>query len=41
MMPAWCIKYPSVHMHLNSCYLFKDIVVNYILVYARASFIAE
>lgn len=41
MMPAWCIKYPSIHMHLNSCYLFKDIVVNYVLVYARASFIVK
>lgn len=33
MMPAWCIKYPSIHTHLNSYYLFKDIVVNYVLVY--------
>lgn len=39
-MPAWCIKYPSIHMHLNSCYLFKNIV-NYALVYARTSFIAK
>lgn len=23
MMPAWCIKYPSIHMHLNSCYLLR------------------
>lgn len=41
MMPAWCIKYPSIHMHLNSYYLFKDIVVNYVLVYVWASFIVK
>lgn len=36
-----CIKYPSIHMHLNPFYLFKDIVVNYVLVYPRASFIVK
>lgn len=41
MMPAWCIKYPSIHTHLNSYYLFKDIVVNYVLVYVWASFIVK
>lgn len=40
-MPAWCIKYPSIHMHLNSFYLFKDTVVNYALAYPRASFIVK
>lgn len=40
-MSAWCIKYPSIPMHLNSFYLFKDIVVNYVLVYPRASFMVQ
>lgn len=40
-MPAWCIKYPNIHMHLNSFYLFKDIVVNYVLVYPRASLMVK